>query len=102
MACIVKITADRFSADLPPHFTITVTDNSEVEFGRFYYPSYNGFIFDRSTNTINLSSKQPREKLSIKTLKSLNIISSESSKRWLKSHFDQDKNIQTVSIDMSG
>lgn len=102
MACTIKITANAFSADLPETFTITVSDSSDSMFGIFHYPSYNGFILDRNNKQIILSSKQPRDKLNIKTPDVLNIIASESSKRWLKSYFDQDKKIQTVSIDMSG
>lgn len=102
MTCTINISANPLSPDLPPYFTITVIDSLEYEFGRFNYPSYNGFIFEREINKIDLSSKQPRQNFDIKTPKDLKIISSESSKRWLKSSFDKEKSIQTVSIDMSG
>jgi hypothetical protein len=90
------------SRDFPSTYTITVVDNTEKELGRFHYPSFSGFIFDRTKSKIALTSSQPKQSIAIRTSRLIQVKGPSGSREWIRSNFDESLNIQTISIDMSG
>ena len=70
---------------------------------RFNYPSASsGFSFEPSKKNIALSPFKPMEVIHIRTLEKVHIKTASAKSHFVKSTFDGERGLQTVTIDMSG